>query len=262
MTIRGRAARWINSADRSPAAVVILFCFPFSGGGAGVYQCWRQLMPPEIEVCPIHLPGRERRIGEPAEFSANMIASVLAEVIDLPYAVYGHSMGARLGFEVLRSLREAGAPAPVRFYPGASLPPDTTDPFTACAELPDEQFIDTLLGRLGAPAELRDVPELRAFQLPLLRHDMTWCHRYRYRLAAPLESTITAFAGEADEVATPEAMAGWSRHGQGGRVVILPDGHFFVRTCAPQLTSTLSEDLLSAVGVTGLPLPEFSSGSS
>lgn len=245
---------WFGTRPRSREARVMLFCFPFSGGGASVYHAWRQLLPAEIEVVPVRLPGREARMREPAEISVPTIARVLAERIDLPFAIYGHSMGARVGFEVLRALRALPVPDPVRFYPAASLPPDQPDPFAACVELDDEPFVDALINHLGAPEELRDVSQLRRFQLPLLRNDLGWCHRYRYAPGPPLSTAIVAMAGQADRVATPAAMAGWSRQGQQGTVVTVAGGHFFVRTTAGWLTSVLARDLLGAVGGAG-PAP-------
>jgi len=244
---------WFGSGQRSPKARVTLFCLPFSGGGASAYYRWRKLVPPEIEISPVHLPGREARIQEPLDFSAEMIAQVLADRIDIPYAIYGHSMGARLGFEVVRCLRAMGAPNPLRFYPGASLPPDMRDPFAACIKLADGPFIDALIEHLGAPRELRDVPELRAFQLPLLRHDLGWCHSYRFQPADALPTTLVAFAGQTDGIATPAAMAGWSRHARRCTVVTLPGGHFFLRTCEEQLTSVLRRDLLLALDSDAAP---------
>jgi surfactin synthase thioesterase subunit len=173
----------------------------------------------------------------------------MADRIDLPYAVYGHSLGARLGFEVLRSLRALGVPPPVRFYPAASLPPDDPDTVAACVDLPDDEFLAVLIERLGAPTELRDVAELRQFQLPLLRHDLGWCHRYQYRPAPPLSTSIVAFAGVHDGVASPGKMAGWSRHGEHCRVEEVPGGHFFLRTASPHLTAMLTGDLHAALGV-------------
>src|SRR5262249_60295750 len=44
-----------------PQPSVRLFCFPYAGGGATVFRKWQDDMPGTIQVCPIQLPGRERR---------------------------------------------------------------------------------------------------------------------------------------------------------------------------------------------------------
>jgi surfactin synthase thioesterase subunit len=172
---------------------------------------------------------------------------VLAERIDLPYAIYGHSMGARIGFEVLRMLPGLGVAAPLRFYVGACPPPDVTDTVTDCVDLPDEAFVGALIERLGAPEDLRDTPELRQLLLPLLRHDLSWCRNYRYHPGPRLATTIVALAGAADTEATPEKMAGWSQHSQRFTMMTMPGGHFFVKTSGKELVELLVNDILDAL---------------
>jgi len=225
-TVAVPAPEWFGTQARRAGVRVSLFCLPFSGGGASSYRVWRGLFPPEIEVIPVQLPGREERIEEPVWLSPAVVARALADRIDLPFALYGHSMGARLGFEVLRSLRNTVAD---------------------CVDLPDEQFLDSLIRRLGAPEELRDVAELRRLLLPTLRADLGWCRRYRYYPGKSLATTIVALAGEGDAEATPGKMAGWSRHGERFKLLVVPGGHFFLRTAVRQLTSMIADDLLGAL---------------
>jgi len=246
-TVAVPAPEWFGTQARRAGVRVSLFCLPFSGGGASSYRVWRGLFPPEIEVIPVQLPGREERIEEPVWLSPAVVARALADRIDLPFALYGHSMGARLGFEVLRSLRNMGVAAPVRFYPAACSPPDVRDTVADCVDLPDEQFLDSLIRRLGAPEELRDVAELRRLLLPTLRADLGWCRRYRYYPGKSLATTIVALAGEGDAEATPGKMAGWSRHGERFKLLVVPGGHFFLRTAVRQLTSMIADDLLGAL---------------
>jgi len=237
---------WFDSRDRNPTARVILFCLPFSGGGARVFGKWRQLFPDDIEVTPVHLPGREERAGQPADLSPGSVAVALAERIDRPFALYGHSMGARLGFEVLRSLRDLGVRPPIRFYPAASLPPDVPDPYPEFADLPDGLLVDSLIDRFGAPEELRESPGLRSEFLPVLREDLRWCRRHRYLAGPPLDTTIVALAGRSDAEATPAAMRGWCMQGTSGEVLTLPGGHFFLLSATRQLAALLAHDLVGA----------------
>ena len=137
MSIDESAPLWFGRERRRKEARITLFCLPFGGGGSSIYSSWHELFPPEIEVCPIRLPGRERRIDEPAAISVKTIAQVLADRIDLPFALYGHSMGGLLGFEVLRALQDLRAPAALRFYPAAGLPPHLSSALYECVLLPD-----------------------------------------------------------------------------------------------------------------------------
>jgi surfactin synthase thioesterase subunit len=228
-------------------AKVTLFCLPYSGGGASTYNRWRPMLPDHIDLTPVHLPGREGRLAESDPLSARVIAEALADRIDRPYAIYGHSMGGRLGFEVIRSLRALGIRPPVRFYPAACPPPHVHDPVLDCVDLPDEPFIEVLIERFGALKELRDNLELQELALPVIRRDLEWCRDYRYAPGVPLPTTIVALAGEDDVVTGPEVMAGWSQHGSRFELRTLPGEHMFLNSAAAQLTALLTADLTRAL---------------
>ena len=88
---------WIMSRQERPK--YRLFCFPYAGGGAAaIYRTWQQGLPPEVEVCPILLPGRETRFTEPAYVQVEILVQKLSEEIspylNVPFQFFGHSMGA------------------------------------------------------------------------------------------------------------------------------------------------------------------------
>lgn len=247
-TVTG-SARWFGRARRRPGGVCTLFCLPYAGGGASMYYGWQRLFGPRVEVAPIHLPGREERDDEPFSHSADAIAAAVANRADRPYAIYGHSMGARLGFEVIRVLRRHGAPLPFRFYPAACLPPDVAWPLSGCIDLPDDDFLNVLVRRFNAPAEAWAIPELRELLLPVLRADFAWTSRYQYQAEPPLAVPLVGLAGSDDAEAGPSPMLGWSRHTcESFRLHTLPGNHFFLRSAAAEVTSLLSTDMLQALG--------------
>lgn len=243
------SGRWFGRTRRRPESACTLFCLPYSGGGASMYYGWQRLLGPRVEVAPIHLPGREDRDDEPLSHSAEAIAAAVADRADRPYAIYGHSMGARLGFEVIRALRRQGAGLPFRFYPAACLPPDTAWPFTRCVGLPDDDFLNVLAERLNAPAKAWTIPEIRKLMLPVLRADLTWTAEYQYQAEPPLAVPLVGLAGADDAEAGPSSMPGWSRHTSASfRLHTLPGDHFFLRSAAAEVTSLLSADMLRALG--------------
>ena len=247
-TVTG-STRWFGRARRQPESACTLFCLPYSGGGASMYYGWQRLLGPRVEVAPIHLPGREDRDDEPLSHSAEAIAAAVAGRADRPYAIYGHSMGARLGFEVIRALRRQGARLPFRFYPAACLPPDVSWPLANCVELPDDEFLNLLVERLNAPAQPWTIPELREFVLPVLRADFAWIARYQCRGEPPLAVPLIGLAGADDAEAAPSAMLGWARHTcESFRLHTIPGDHFFLRSAAAEVTDLLSTDMLRAIG--------------
>src|SRR4051812_43491163 len=93
---------WIVRKSRSQARLR-LFCFPYSGGGAGAFRGWADAMP-SLDVCAIQAPGREARMREPALTRMEPLVAALTEVIrplaGEPYAFFGHSLGSFVAFEV------------------------------------------------------------------------------------------------------------------------------------------------------------------
>lgn len=238
-----------------------MFCLPFSGGGASAYNALQRALATHASapaaVVPLQLPGRENRIAEPPAFSVENIADEIAPATGEPYALYGHSMGARLAFEVVRELRRRGLPLPVRLYVGGAHPPHARVPLAATADLPDDAFIEQLIRRAGAMPQLRTEPEIQELLLPVLRADLGWLKRYRFRPEAPLEVPVVAFTGLADHELTPADVAGWARHGSAGfRLRVLRGGHLFVRDDAAELAALIAADLAE-----GPPSPPWDLGS-
>lgn len=228
---------------------VIVYCLPDAGSGASAFGGWQRKFPQGIEIRPLHLPGRESRFREPWRIAPVEIARAIAGRTDRPFALYGHSMGGRLAFEVVRELRRhADAPLPVALYVGASAPPDVPVPLAEAVELPDDELVAELISRAGAGQELRDLPELRELVLPVIRADLGWVRSYRYRPEPPLPVPVLAFAGTDDREYGKQQMLGWARHtGVGFRVHTVPGGHAFHRATPDRLVNLLTVDLLGRI---------------
>ncbi|MBA2308243.1 MAG: 4'-phosphopantetheinyl transferase superfamily protein [Pseudonocardiales bacterium] len=228
-------------------AACTLVCFPYAGGGAAAFKGWQELMADSIAVLPVRLPGRESRINEPPHIDAAVIADALLENVRPPFAFYGHSMGARLAFEVVRELASRRAPLPERLYVGAAGAPHRPEPLGRLAELTDQHLLDELL-RLGGFAEqLVASVDLRDLLLPIIRSDIRWVERYEFRPDGPLDVPIVAFAGAADADVGASEMVHWAQHTTAGfRLETLPGGHFFLDSQRGGLASLIRADLTAA----------------
>ncbi|WP_323747403.1 thioesterase II family protein [Catenulispora rubra] len=223
-----------------------LFCLPYAGGGASVFRRWPASFIPDIRVLPVQLPGRETRIAEPPEFDAAEVAAAIADRVDRPFALFGHSLGGRLAFEVVREFRRNGAPLPAAVYVSGSKPPDVRadGPFDKLSRLDDAELLERVVQGGGVPAEVLAEPELLDLILPTLRADFAWLDDYVYRAESPLPVRLTAFAGHADTAVTPAAMAGWARHTTAGFALHpLAGGHFFLHDRIPEIASVIRSDL-------------------
>jgi medium-chain acyl-[acyl-carrier-protein] hydrolase len=213
-----QANRWLPIRKDAGTVTVRVFCIPHAGGGGSSFKSWVRHQPPNTEICPVQLPGREGRLREPFPASITEIARELSAVLlphlDVPYALVGNSMGALIAVELAIRLQRAYQLPPAHLVVAATWPPDT-DPAKLGPQvsgLDDTEFIAVIQRRYGGiPAEVLTSPELLALFLPALRADMRMYETYRPEMADGLLSCpITAVLGADDATLTAADMAGWS----------------------------------------------------
>jgi surfactin synthase thioesterase subunit len=207
---------------------VVLYCLPHAGAGAAAYHGWQGALGHSVRVEAVRLPGRESRIAqEDPTPDPGAIATRIAAELAGPYAIFGHSLGGLLGFQVVRELRRLGAPMPLRLFVSAArspgLPPDP--PFSP---MPDEEFLAAVTALGGMPPEVAAHPELLELLLPIMRADMVWLDRYQPADEAPLPVPIVGLCGDKDPLVDADRMAGWAAHSDRGYShYLFPGGHFF-----------------------------------
>lgn len=240
---------WVQRPRPRPHALLRLFCFPHAGGGASAFRAWGDSLPAEVEVCPVQLPGREQRMGEPAydriEPLVEALSAALLPYEDLPAAFLGHSNGALIAFELARRLRREGRHLPVHLFATGRRAPDVPSNRPDVAHLPDPEFLAEMRELGGTPDEVLENAELVRILLPLLRADVALNEAYRFAEEAPLPCPITAYGGLGDPKAPREAVQAWERHTSGGFAArFFPGDHFFVFGAQRDLVlRTLSADL-------------------
>ena len=240
--------RWISRPRANPRARLRLFCIAHAGGGASAFRGWAEGLPPEVEVCPVQLPGRENRFSERPFDRVDPLAAALADAVrpwlDLPWALFGHSNGALIGFELARTLRARGLSGPRHLFPSGRRAPDMPAQGRAISHLPDDEFLADLAELGGMPRELLENSEIMQMLVPVLRADMALHETYEFREEAPLDCPITAYGGLADAKTTREAVEAWGRHTRGPFVVrMFPGGHFFHQSEREEFLRVFSADL-------------------
>lgn len=237
---------------------VRLFCLPYAGGSARIFTEWAARLPGWIDVAPLELPGRGFRFDEPVlddldELVEDLHATVKAR-LDRPFAVFGHSLGAMLGFELIRRLeRDAGRA--IHFYPSGAGAPclPTRNPapqFSAGA------MRAHLAGLGGTPRELVDNDELMELMMPVLKADFSIADTYRCSTEHKLRCPTTAFCGVDDNEAPSSDVLAWRRHVSAPFAVrFLPGGHFFVNSARAELLAQLTSSLQQASTRTGVTRP-------
>ncbi|MFZ6030198.1 MAG: thioesterase II family protein [Chloroflexota bacterium] len=245
---------WLMYHRPNPHARLRLICFPYAGGSASVFRQWAQHLPSQIEVCPVQLPGRENRLHQPPvermEALIAALAPALQPLLTLPYAFFGHSLGALIGFELARHLRRMQLPLPLHLFVSAARAPHLPDPDAPIHHLPDAAFRQELRLLQGTPDEILQHEELFQLLLPCLRADFALFESYRYRPEAPLAIPLTVFGGRQDRKVSLEALAAWREHTQRACVTrLLPGDHFFLRTAFQPLLQAMQYDLASKISL-------------
>ncbi|MBN9747739.1 thioesterase, partial [Amycolatopsis sp. A1MSW2902] len=173
---------WIKRIPGEGPVRQQLVCLPHAGGGASAFRPWRPLLPPEVELLAVQYPGREDRTGEPALTDlaelAEAAADALAEVLDAPYTVFGHSMGALVGYELLNVVRQNGFPAPRRLIVSSQFPPGLL-PDRGVRDFGDEAVLDLVDWLAGGTSGIRADSRLSAFVAGLVRADYEAVETYR-----------------------------------------------------------------------------------
>lgn len=240
---------WFSYWRRKPQARIRLFCFPYAGGAASVFRTWSELMPREIEVCPVQLPGRENRLGEPAFSSLPPLIEKLADrmspYLEMPYALFGHSMGSLVCFELARYLRRtAPASEPVALFVSGHRAPQLPASSPPICNLPEPAFIERLRHLQGTPEEVLQNEELLHLLMPLLRADFTLCENYTYYHEPPLNCPLSAFGGLQDTEVGIKTISAWREQTRSNfKQHFFPGGHFFLHKEQVALVRTLVQDL-------------------
>ncbi|HWE88003.1 MAG TPA: thioesterase domain-containing protein [Pseudonocardiaceae bacterium] len=236
--------------DRTPgdSDQLRLFCFHHAGAGASAFTGWRAALAPAIDVYPVQLPGRENRVREPRRTDfAELIEELDAQLgpwLTGDYACYGHSMGALIGYALVRHRIHNGHPAPRSLLVGAYPGPHLRPPLSATG-MTDDQLAD-LLVRVGGMSEtVRRYPTWATAATDLLRDDLALLHSYRREAAPrPLPVRLDVFAGADDPLLRADETAEWARHAGGPfHVHTVPGGHFFLRDSTDTLLSLITEAL-------------------
>ncbi len=245
-----REGRWLVRGRRESPARMRLICFPYAGGGASAYRDWGALLPEDLEVVVLQLPGRETRLLEDPVTDATELTSALVDavepVLDAPFCFFGHSMGTMVSFELARALRRSGRPQPAALFLSAGRALHLPDPDPPIHQLPDREFVTELRARYdGIPGEVLSNEELLELVLPGLRGDMKLLETHDFVEEEPLDIPITCFGGREDHRLSHEDLEGWSRHTRGSFVFRrLPGDHFFLHSQRSLLLRYLADDLI------------------
>jgi surfactin synthase thioesterase subunit len=210
-----------------------LFCIPYAGTGASIFARWPAMCSSALEIAAIQLPGREDRAFEQPFTRMGLMVKTIAQAmrpyLGMPFALFGHSSGALIAFELARELRTAFESLPSRLFlsshPAAHLVVDRED----FGELSETDLIEALRRFGGTSDQVLANAEMLRMIMPAVRADFAVCARYTYRPSEPLSCPITAFVGKDDERVRGADLMAWRRETSGAfDLQVFAGGHFFI----------------------------------
>ena len=233
-----------------------MFCIPYAGSGAAAYRGWAECLE-GIELSYIQSPGRENRLRERPFTDLALVVSALGDAaksrLEKPYALYGHSLGGVIAFELARHLRERGLREPEHLFVSATRAPQLPPQHPSVRHLPDLELLVEVQRRYGSvPGQVMENTELRDLLVPTLRADLTMLETYGFTERDPLSCPITCSAPRTT------AWCAASRSSSGGlhtkrdfQLRMLEGKHLFLQTARAELTAAIRARLSESLFDTG-----------
>ncbi|MFF6783041.1 alpha/beta fold hydrolase [Streptomyces sp. NPDC012510] len=239
---------WIRRYHPAPDSAVRLLCLPHAGGSASFYFPVSQALSPRIDVLAVQYPGRQDRRLEACvetipELADRLLPLVLQEA-DRPLALFGHSMGASLAFELAGLLERQAGVVPAMLFASGRRAPSRFRAEDDVHRRGDDALLTEIKRLAGTDTRILGDDEMLRMILPALRSDYRAAELYRpdrfHRLSCP----ITALTGDTDPKAPSDDVSAWQDHTTGPFALhTFPGGHFYLVDQAPQVIKLITETL-------------------
>jgi len=234
---------WVRRYHPAPAAPIRLLCLPHAGGSASYFFSASRQLSPRVEVLAVQYPGRQDRRGEQCVETIDELADKVVEAVrgwtDRPLALFGHSMGATLAFEVALRLQHNGITPTCLFASGRRAPSTHRDETVHLRG--DEEIIAEIKTLSGTNTRITEDDEVIRMVLPPIRSDYKAIETYAYRPGPKLDCPIQAFVGDNDPKATLDEVRAWKNHTSAQFALhVYPGGHFYLDTHATAVLDKIS----------------------
>ena len=245
---------WVAKDGRAEdsGAARQLFCFPHAGGGPSFFRPWRASLQPEITIRRVLLPGREWRLEEPPfRRIADLVEPLCAALepyLHQPYALFGHSLGTVVAYEVARRLSATGTAGPACLIVSGRRAPGLAGNRRRLSGLPDDEFLAEVARLNGIPPEVLGEPELVSMLLPTLRADYELAETYQPLPGDRLDCPVIAYLSTSDPETDYEGVLKWREVTTGEFTMRVFDGdHFYLKEGRPDVLNAVREDLCLAM---------------
>jgi surfactin synthase thioesterase subunit len=245
--VNSDAKAWIRRYRPAPGAPVQLVCFPHAGGSASFYLPVATELSPKVDVLSVQYPGRQDRLAEPCvddiRTLADHVVAAVRPLLDRPVALFGHSMGAVVAFEVAQRLERDPTVDLVRLFVSGRRAPSISRADTVHLR-DDDGLVAELRSLSGTDTQVLDDNELRQMVLPAIRADYRAVETYRTTPGSTVRCPITALTGTEDTHVDPDEARQWQRHTTGAfDFHEFVGDHFYLTPRRAEVNGLLTENL-------------------
>jgi len=248
------AYRGLVTLKLAPEAKATLVWLPHAGGSAAFYQALSDSLPNDIECFAAEYPGRGRRRGEPPSSNLESLVRDVAASFDAipsskPIIVFGHSMGARIGFELCRHLQNTKRRNfPTLLIVSACEPLHLPRALPLFHGLPDDELTDLLMFMSDETSTTGLERELLLVNLNVIRSDLSIGETHRFTPYPPPCLDLAVYGGTKDPVVRLSTLTHWRLLSTGSTTFKEFDGgHFYMLQRAEEFLDQLVQDVLKAV---------------
>jgi medium-chain acyl-[acyl-carrier-protein] hydrolase len=216
-----------------PTARIRIVCFPYAGGNVSTFLSWQHLLSPDLELVVVQLPGRGVRFSEPVYDSMDELVGDLffsiEKLMDKPFIFFGHSMGARVAYEVSLMLYKYQRAIPMHFFASGSAGPQVQYPQRDIIhQLPEKAFIARLAAMNGTSSELLCNEEIMSLLMPALRADFKIIETYTSEAKVILPCWVTVLSGDDDDIQSEHLEAWFKLFEHNSGIHMMRGDHFFI----------------------------------
>jgi surfactin synthase thioesterase subunit len=227
-----------------------LFCLPYAGGTAMIYNRLKKYLGSSINLIPIELAGRGMRskesFYESIEEAVEDIYSSIEDKLDgTKFAFLGHSMGTLLEYELIYKIYKLKNQMPIHAFFSGRHTPQAIKEKEDLYKLEDSDFIKVIYKIGGTPKGFFENEELVNMFIPILKADYKIVETYVHKeKKEKFKFDITIFNGKDDKDISISDSYEWENLTlKNCEVYIFDGGHFFILDKLKDIGEIISEKL-------------------
>lgn len=231
---------------------MILICIPYAGGSGTIYCKWKNHLYSSIELCPIELKGRGKRFkekfyGSLKEAVKDIYIQIKDKIYD-DYAIYGHSLGGLLAYELYYKINEIGSKKPKHIFFSGCKAPNVIREKESIYNLSNYYFMNKIIEFGGVPEELLNNKKLLEVFIPILRNDFKIFETYDYiEKINKIECNISVLNGKQDSINLEDKLAWNKLCSEKCRIYNLEGNHFFLNNNVENITCIINNTVIDDI---------------